>query len=1636
MTQNFFLKRHNFLLSVVLVFFILQVSSICNGQCSLKRGTGEGGIPLLTLENSFVRMVISPEQGGACTSFLARQSGQEFTPGTQSGRNRGMFQEFINGYEGDWVGAPYELEVLSNGPDEVAVRLSRQGSSAVLQYCRFTKTIRMRRDSSIVSVEENFLNQHESMAEINVPLRFMHNVQIMNKVTDYYVPTKDGVKTYTYPPQGGTVEPFTYDVPRGWIAGVEKGGKAGFAYDLETSYKYLMCLYQWFGDSFPLVEWMFRTQKLANGESLSFTYSFIPFEGLANVDGVGGGIVSGFEGLGDAKVSGQKIAFVVKNYFGEAKQGTLHLQARRLGDKTSIAIGSKKITAKAGEVIASDLGFSPAQDGTYVIAGEFKADGKVVHEFERSIVVGKPSGKYTLEAREKRLGDPNELFTTGKPALTSNPEKDPLEWSGGVVTPHVKWAKPYEKGKIRALVLCSYFTGREVLELAQRMDLDLVTGTIETSAVDTWTPWWLHGGNGAYTQAKVAELLKGKYDVIVFGGLDGGLYTKEITELLAKQVRSGTGLVYIDPRNMPQAIQTLLPGKFITSQPYGIPDVKGRWNKAADHFVTQGIPFEVLPETLYWQYKPEAGASALVQIGDDPLVMVRETPGMGRTVLLSYINSFYGGFLAGLTPYFRTAPATTLPYWEYYYSLLARCITWAAEKEPAVDFTGKATTGGIVEINLDNKADGFKGALDIDVIDRYGREVLQLQKELPVGSGTSKTALDLSKEGQLTAGLHVANIVLRRDGKAVNWGAVPFDVKQPAWIERIDMPEKIYQKGETVEASVLIKGQTSGLRVQADLIDSYDRVVDSQVIATGQKGTDKLDLKFIMPEPLSTAHTLRVRVWQGDVLLDDIKKDLLAMPTTFRDRQWQDWEFSGWDDGPQHNPHIFKYKAKAYRDAGLTSLLFSTVAGSHWAAGLAEHERAFRLGFKVSPATFMSESISVRNFNEQKANYAKTKDKKYLHRNPSLSDPEFRKNVKTSIQKELVPLIPFAPMTYCYSDEISITLYTYLFDFDFSPAAIKDFRVWLKGQYGTLDTLNAEWDTAFKSWDDVMPMTMEEVKDRANKAPWADHRTFMEYVNADFYSYMGNALREVDPKAMCGISGTQAPATSNGMDYSRLTKTFDFLDAYIGYGMLEIQRSFRHLPMSAWNGYGRPDEFLTYEAWVTFLHNYNGVMYYHLRHFLNPNLTPTRDALELSRIVGFLNKGIARLVRNAKRQSQVAIHYSQPSVHLAGLEGKQEGFMNIRVGWLDMLEDMGFQGDFLASKEICDGDLDRYSVLILPYSCAISRKEAQAIKEFVKRGGLLLADADTGIYDEHGKPYPNGVLNDVFGIARGSKAADSTAIVGDMEFRTDYKNSKFKGRNIYANIAGPDVKTNGGKALTMLKDKPAFIVNSYGKGYAVYLNVLPSSYSNSRKRGGGVGFREIMRQVFRLCDVSSPVKVMGTKIPLDVCQVVQFDAGPAEYVGILQDYRNPKLKPGAARIVFPDIRNVYDAVEGKYMGKTKEIQALISPGQARIFSRLDYKVDSVTAEMGPSFARGAEVKYEVKVNVSDGKQPGLHVVNVEVFDPDGKLCNYYTQNVDVKDGRGQGSFRLAQNDKLGKWRLRLRDAATGVVAEKEFIVSE
>jgi hypothetical protein len=693
------------------------------------------------------------------------------------------------------------------------------------------------------------------------------------------------------------------------------------------------------------------------------------------------------------------------------------------------------------------------------------------------------------------------------------------------------------------------------------------------------------------------------------------------------------------------------------------------------------------------------------------------------------------------------------------------------------------------------------------------------------------------------------------------------------------------------------------------------------------------------------------------------------------------------------------------------------------------------------------------NFGEKSAKYAQTKDKSLLVRQPCLNDPEYREKLAQGLKERIkeAAKIGFS-YDYCMGDEMSLTNYTRYFDYCFSPHTLAAFREWLKLRYKTLNELNRAWETNFGDWEEVQPMTLDEVRGRANAAPWAEFRTFMNDNLAGFYAFVQKTIREVDPEAKCGLSGTQEPKPGNGMDWWKLSRAFSYYHSYNTGWSNEMRRSFAVatgvMQTPYYAGYWQSGRALEYNMFWCLLHDTKGVSCWTTPLLIYPDFTLTEAGEDTRRFVHELRDGLWDYVRAGERLDDgIAIHYSQPSINAALLMDRDSHIVQVRDAWVKLIEDMGLQYQFVAYEQIEQGELTRtpgrYKVLILPESIALSPQEVEEIRRFVLAGGTIVADGWCGLMDDKCRRLERPALDELFGISRGTQAEGGDTV------------------KISTKLTGQDMELRMRAAETELRDAkqffgdsrgvPVFIASPVGKGRAWYLNLDLSSWPLDRRTGTPTEsmLRLAMGRVFSQAGVQVPVAVSyssGRPTHVEVvryrlAEVASEDSkasaqggfpGAGLIVGLLRD-RNDDTDE-IATVAWREERHVYDLRAHKYLGRLRQLTVPLAPGECRLLLLTQRAIEAPRVEVR---TRRVPLGGRVEVSVTPTVQSYMpQLVRMEVMDPDTKEQGDYAQNLLLRGKRITAGFFLALNDPVGLWTVRLRDAASGHTTEAHITVGE
>ncbi len=462
-------------------------------------------------------------------------------------------------------------------------------------------------------------------------------------------------------------------------------------------------------------------------------------------------------------------------------------------------------------------------------------------------------------------------------------------------------------------------------------------------------------------------------------------------------------------------------------------------------------------------------------------------------------------------------------------------------------------------------------------------------------------------------------------------------------------------------------------------------------------------------------------------------------------------------------------------------------------------------------------------------------------RESCFDDPQWLGWAKDQMRAAAGRFAPHAPLAYNIRHELSVTISANPFDYDFSPAALDGFRAWLKTQYtpGTrwgetpsspanqsrevaarqslappehaaLAALNAEWETAFRSWDEVRPFSTDQIKNRMasgdalprgkpdwpavqalqfdpvaarreptrwNFAPWADFRTYMDLSLARTLDELRQAARAVDPRTPVGIEGTQMPSAWGGYDLWRLSQVLDWVEPYDIGNAREVFGSFMPGKPILTTVFEKEANAANRRLWHLLLEGDRGCLIWWSEDCIDwnrPDYALTAKARALAPVLKELHNPLAQLFLRAERvRDPIYIHYSQPSIQVAWLlestadgstwprrfssfEAEHNRHAKVRNAWLKALQDLGFSPQFISSEQ-----LERFQpgpaapfTLVLPRSYALSDRELATVESLFSGPltskpptRLVLADGALGLFDEHGRLRATNRLERAFPFA-------------------------------------------------------------------------------------------------------------------------------------------------------------------------------------------------------------------------------------------------------------------------------------------------
>jgi hypothetical protein len=567
---------------------------------------------------------------------------------------------------------------------------------------------------------------------------------------------------------------------------------------------------------------------------------------------------------------------------------------------------------------------------------------------------------------------------------------------------------------------------------------------------------------------------------------------------------------------------------------------------------------------------------------------------------------------------------------------------------------------------------------------------------------------------------------------------------------------------------------TSEIRAARQLEDSWPRPVGQSLLRTSVTW-------------VSAAVALFASAWSGEPT---------ALPTPSRPNSYLTILWTG--ESPYRQPDKIPMYFERLKEMGVNTAMVH--------GGDADPAPPLQNGFRYYVENIVNRGLCLKwnspvtDWEAMVTRWATNRDEASLHRPYSFDDPQWLNLAKAQMTNAARKHGPHHPVLYNIRDELSVTTSANPFDYDFSPSALEGFRSWLKGTYGTLAALNAQWDTSFPSWEAVRPFTTDQIKARVasgekvprgkpdwhalqkkrlstapnsndltawNLSPWADFRTYMDLSLARTLAECRSAARTVDPHTPVGIEGTQMPHAFGGSDLWRLSQALDWVEPYDIGNAREIFGSFMPQGTLLTTVFESETNPASRRLWHLLLQGDRGCILWWSEDCMDwksPAYDLTPKAKALAPVLKEMTGPLAALFLNAQRvEDPIRIHYSQSSIQVgwmmdscadgstwlrrfSSFEAEHSRMVKIRDSWLKALQDLGYSPRFVSSEQLEQADsLGGVQALVLAGSIALSQREAERIRAFVSSqtpGRVVFADGCPGRFDGHGRLRPASPLQD------------------------------------------------------------------------------------------------------------------------------------------------------------------------------------------------------------------------------------------------------------------------------------------------------
>lgn len=408
------------------------------------------------------------------------------------------------------------------------------------------------------------------------------------------------------------------------------------------------------------------------------------------------------------------------------------------------------------------------------------------------------------------------------------------------------------------------------------------------------------------------------------------------------------------------------------------------------------------------------------------------------------------------------------------------------------------------------------------------------------------------------------------------------------------------------------------------------------------------------------------------------------------------------------------------------------------------------------------------------------------------------------------------------------------------------FKKWLSEKYVTIEKLNESWNRNYKSFDDAeLPKTRNTFNDII------DWRMFFVYTIGENVKKRFEVAKEIDKgkhPLMCHHVFIQGfPVTSTASDPWNVGRFGDLhgFTQMDDAAMIDILRSCaKDKPVISAEMLMLPGYTLNMPKSINeddikkFVFsgiggNQKGFIFWQYRPEILGRETPTwglsylngEETLWLksfAEVGKVLQKNSDFILDAEPEKAQIAILYNPENQIFAWAStGNEKNATDSLIGFHKALYEHSYNVDFIHPMEFEKDILSNYKVFVIPFPYLINEKIAEAVKNFVNKGGLLISESYTAGWNiEHGhheKIVPGYGLDKVFNVKQGTVDPSDKEEGSEIILSEDLPLLK-RGEKINGKFVKERFFLNGAKTIAEFNDgTTAAAVSEFGKGKAVII---------------------------------------------------------------------------------------------------------------------------------------------------------------------------------------------------------------------------